>query len=105
MDTGSDLTPDLLARLGAAINPKIRDMRRGVVLLSTGIAGLLCSMFFMDAVTGVVGASFGVAGMLMISDSVNRLITDANVLPVSVALVGLVAFMAWLFQDEIAAVG
>ena len=55
--------------------------------------------------TGVVGASFGVAGMLMISDSVNRLITDANVLPVSVALVGLVAFMAWLFQDEIAAVG
>jgi len=56
-------------------------------------------------VTGVVGASFGAAGMLMISDSVNRLITDANVLPVSVALVGLVAFMAWLFQDEVAAAG
>jgi hypothetical protein len=56
-------------------------------------------------VTGVVGASFGVAGMLMISDSVNRLITDANVLPVSVALVGLVAFTAWLFQDEVASVG
>jgi len=57
------------------------------------------------SVSGVVGASFGAAGMLMISDSVNRLITDANVLPVSVALVGLVAFMAWLFQDEVAAVG
>ena len=57
------------------------------------------------SVTGVVGASFGAAGMLMISDSVNRLITDANVLPVSVALVGLVVFMAWLFQDEVAAVG
>ena len=56
-------------------------------------------------VTGVVGASFGATGMLMISDSVNRLITDANVLPVSVALVGLVVFMAWLFQDEVAAVG
>ena len=56
-------------------------------------------------VTGVVGASFGAAGMLMISDSVNRLITDANVLPVSVALVGLVVFMAWLFQDEVAAAG
>ena len=56
-------------------------------------------------VTGVVGASFGVAGMLMISDSVNRLITDANVLPVSVALVGLVVFMAWVFQDEVAAAG
>jgi len=49
MDTGSDLTPDLLAKLGAAINPKIRDMRRGVVLLSIGIAGLLCSMFFMGS--------------------------------------------------------
>lgn len=55
--------------------------------------------------TTVVGASFGVAGMLMISDSVNRLITGTNALPVSVALVGLVAFMAWLFQDEVAAVG
>ena len=49
MDTGSDLTPDLLAKLGAAINPKIRDMRRGIVLMSIGIAGLMCSMFFADA--------------------------------------------------------
>ena len=55
--------------------------------------------------TGLVGASFGTVGMLMISDSINRLITDTNVLPVSVALVGLVAFMAWLFQDEVAALG
>ena len=55
--------------------------------------------------TGLVGASFGAVGMLMISDSINRLITATNVLPVSVALVGLVAFMAWLFQDEVAAVG
>jgi len=55
--------------------------------------------------TGLVGASFGAVGMLMISDSINRLITDTNVLPASVALVGLVAFMAWLFQDEVAAVG
>jgi len=56
-------------------------------------------------VTGLVGASFGAIGMLMISDSINRLITDANVLPASVALVGLVVLMAWLFQDEVAAVG
>ena len=55
--------------------------------------------------TGMVGASFGAVGMLMISDSINRLITDTNVLPASVALVGLVALMAWLFQDEVAAVG
>lgn len=59
MDTGSDLTPDLLAKLGAAINPKVRDMRRGIVLLSIGIAGLLCSMFFMDAevVSGIRAGS------------------------------------------------
>lgn len=55
--------------------------------------------------TGMVGAFFGALGMLMISDSINRLITDTNVLPASVALVGLVALMAWLFQDEVAAVG
>jgi Na+/melibiose symporter-like transporter len=61
METGSDLTPDLLAKLGAAINPKIRDMRRGVVLLSIGIACVLCSMFFtdVDVVSGVrAGAMF-----------------------------------------------
>jgi hypothetical protein len=55
--------------------------------------------------TGMVGAAFGATGVMMISDSISRLITDANVLPVSVALVGLAAFMAWLFQDEMAAVG
>ena len=59
MDTGSDLTPDLLAKLGAAINPKVRDMRRGIVLLSIGIAGLLCSMFFVDVdvVSGIRAGS------------------------------------------------
>lgn len=48
MDTGSDVTPNLLSKLGAAINPKIRDLRRGVVLLFIGIAGFMCSMFFED---------------------------------------------------------
>lgn len=38
MDTGSDMTPDLLAKLGAAINPKIRDMRRGIVLMTLAYA-------------------------------------------------------------------
>ena len=55
--------------------------------------------------TGLVGASFGAVGMLMISDSISRLITDTNVLPASVAVVGLAVFMAWLFQDEMTAVG
>ena len=59
MDTGSDLTPDLLAKLGAAINPKVRDMRRGIVLLSIGVSCLLCSMFFTDAdvVSGIRAGS------------------------------------------------
>ena len=59
MDTGSDLTQDLLAKLGAAINPKVRDMRRGIVLLSLGIAGFLCSMFFSEAdvVSGIRAGS------------------------------------------------
>jgi len=59
METGSDLTPDLLAKLGAAINPKIRDMRRGIVLLSIGIACLMCSMFFSEAnvVSGIRAGS------------------------------------------------
>ena len=59
METSSDLTPDLLAKLGAAINPKVRDMRRGIVLLSIGIASLLCSMFFAEAevVSGIRAGS------------------------------------------------
>jgi hypothetical protein len=59
MDTGSDLTPDLLAKLGAAINPKVRDMRRGIVLLSIGIAGFICSMFFgvNEVVSGIRAGS------------------------------------------------
>ena len=57
------------------------------------------------ATAGVVGASFAAFGVLTISDSLNQLITDANVLPVSVALVGLAAFLTWLFQDEVAALG
>jgi hypothetical protein len=48
IDKGGDLTPELLTQLGAAGNPRFRDMRRGVVFLSLGVAGLLCSMFFPD---------------------------------------------------------
>jgi len=48
MDQGKELTPELLVQLGAAGNPRIRDMRRGVVFLSLGVAGALCSLFFTD---------------------------------------------------------
>lgn len=48
MDQGKELTPELLVQLGAAGNPRIRDMRRGVVFLALGVAGFLCSLFFAD---------------------------------------------------------
>ena len=38
IDSGGELKPELLTQLGAAVNPRIRDMRRGIVFLSLGIA-------------------------------------------------------------------
>ncbi len=46
---GGELTPELLNQLGAAVNPRVKDMRRGIVFLSLGVAGLLCSLFFAEA--------------------------------------------------------
>jgi hypothetical protein len=59
IDNGSELTSDLLIKLGAAANPRARDLRRGIVILSIGVAGLLCSLFFNDAevVSGVRAGS------------------------------------------------
>ena len=59
MDQGKELTPELLMQLGAAVNPKVRDLRRGIVFLSLGIAGLLCSLFFNaeDVVNGIRAGS------------------------------------------------
>lgn len=59
LDRGESLTPELLDRLGAAVNPKMRDLRRGVVFLALGVAGLLCSLFFdiADVVNGIRAAS------------------------------------------------
>ena len=48
IETGGELNTDLLNQLGAAVNPKIRDFRRGIIFLSLGVAGLLCSFFFLD---------------------------------------------------------
>ena len=72
VDSGSEITPELLASLGAAVNPRARDLRRGVVILSIGIAGLLASMFFSgtDVVAGVrAGSMFPLlmgAGFLLV---------------------------------------
>ena len=59
IDTGGEFSPDLLAQLGAAVNPRVRDLRRGIIFLALGIAGLLCSLFFDDAtvVNGIRASS------------------------------------------------
>ncbi len=46
IDAGKEFTPEMLSQLGAAVNPRMRDMRRGIVFLALGIAGLMCSLFF-----------------------------------------------------------
>ena len=48
VDSGSTLSAELLTQLGAAVNPRIRDLRRGVLFLAVGVAGLLASLFFED---------------------------------------------------------
>jgi len=49
IEGGAELSTDLLEKLGAATNPRIRDLRRGIIFLSLGVAGGLCSFFFSDA--------------------------------------------------------
>ena len=46
IETGGDFSPELLAQMGAAVNPRMRDLRRGIIFLALGIGGLLCSLFF-----------------------------------------------------------
>ncbi|MGH8035301.1 MAG: DUF6249 domain-containing protein, partial [Lysobacterales bacterium] len=49
LERGTELTPELLTQLGAAGNPRMKDMRRGIIFLAIGMAGLLSSLFFEDA--------------------------------------------------------
>jgi hypothetical protein len=49
IETGGEFSPELLSQLGGAVNPRIRDLRRGVIFLALGVAGLLCSLFFSDS--------------------------------------------------------
>ncbi len=55
--------------------------------------------------TGLVGAAFGAAGVLLLSEPLERVFSDVGVLPVSVGAVLIVGFMAWLLQDEAATTG
>jgi hypothetical protein len=55
--------------------------------------------------TGIAGAAFGLFGLLTLTDSLGRLFTATNMLPLSVSLVATAVFLAWLFQDELMAAG
>jgi hypothetical protein len=72
IDTGGQFSPELLAQLGAAVNPRVRDLRRGVIFLALGVAGLLCSLFFdiAEVVNGIrAGSMFPLllgAGFLLV---------------------------------------
>jgi hypothetical protein len=72
MDNGKELTPELLIHMGAAVSPRARDLRRGIVILAIGIATLLCSMFFDDPeiISGIRAGSmfplFVGAGFLLV---------------------------------------
>ena len=59
IETGGEFSPELLSQLGAAVNPRVRDLRRGIIFLALGVAGLLCSLFFPDpqVVNGVRAGS------------------------------------------------
>ena len=55
-------------------------------------------------ISGIVGALFGLAGAVTLSDSMTKFFTmpvSANSsLPVSLAILGVVLFLGWLLNDE-----
>jgi hypothetical protein len=59
IESGGEFSPELLSQLGAAVNPRVRDLRRGIIFLALGVAGLLCSLFFdiADVVNGIRAGS------------------------------------------------
>ena len=59
IETGGELNAELLAQLGAAVNPRVRDLRRGIIFIALGIAGLLCGVLLdvPEAVPGILAGS------------------------------------------------
>lgn len=55
--------------------------------------------------SGVVGAGFGIAGTLMLSDAVGSLFRDEQGLVISLGLVFAAGALAWLLQDEASTTG
>jgi hypothetical protein len=60
-------------------------------------------------VSGLTGSLFGVTGAVLLSGSVSNFFTDAlsttNAMPVSLAIIGVLGFLAWLLNDELTLTG
>ena len=56
-------------------------------------------------VSGLIGSLFGVTGAFLLSESISNLFTNAlsttSAMPVSLAIIGILGFLAWLLTDEI----
>lgn len=55
--------------------------------------------------SGAIGAVFGGAGMLLLSDPLAELMQGGRALPVSLGVVLAAGALAWLLQDEAASTG
>jgi peptidoglycan/LPS O-acetylase OafA/YrhL len=60
IEQGNPLTPELLEKLATSHSPRVKDLRRGVVLASLGVAFMLAGLLVNDP-DGTVGMM--VAGM------------------------------------------
>jgi len=56
-------------------------------------------------ISGLIGALFGLAGAVALSDSISRLFTlslsPTSSLPVGLAILGVLLFLGWLLNDEL----
>ncbi len=56
------------------------------------------------ASTGVVGAAFGVAGVMLLSDTITafftQVATGSNVVPMGITAFLVLGFLGWLFHDD-----
>ena len=60
-------------------------------------------------VSGLIGALFGIIGAAMLSESITRFFTTSmsptSAMPVSLAIIGVLAFLAWLLNDDMSLSG
>lgn len=51
--------------------------------------------------SGTVGAAFGVAGVMLLSEPVNRLLSGMEAFPVSLGILGALALLGWLLHEDV----